>query len=207
MRIAVARTALAAAGLAVVGLTGSSFAATTPVAPKATVMTDPAGDTAAGVAPGDIVKLTFTSAGTTVAKKYTPKAVVISMELQDAIDTSGTTLYEIDANLPGCSYFTLVTQPGSQVGDYSSCGSESSDPTATGTDLGATADIQGKVITWTLPFASLPDQLKAGATFDTISAVTGTVDPVEGAGPYLLSIFGLPGANDTLTSDQTYKIG
>lgn len=206
MRARTARLSVAVAGLAAVSLSATSFAAAKPAPtakPKSLVVTDPAGDVKYGK--GDITALAYTTSGTVVKKKYIAKNLVITLTAADAIDTSGTTVYEINTVLDGCSYFDLVTQPGSMVGDYVACGDP--DPTSLkSTDLSITAAVSGNKIVWTIPFTELPN-LKVGAEISSLEADTGTAEPVQGIGPYLLAGFGAPTTNDKLTSDASYKIG
>jgi hypothetical protein len=208
MRLATARLSLVAAGLAVAGLVGTAGAAS---APTALGITDPTGDVQfAGH--GDITKLTYTTSGVTTVKKvrtktvktYTAKNLVVSEDYADAIDTTGTTVYQLGFSIPACSGgVLLVTQPGSLLTDYANC----SDGTLTGgTDLGVSAVVAGKNITWTIPLSAFGGA-KIGDPIDGTDLVTGWAEPAQGTGPYLFATFGAPSANDELTSDSTYKIG
>lgn len=209
MRGTTARLALGTAGLAVLGLVGGAGAAAPAAAgPKTLVVTDAAGDKLGGTN-GDIVKVTYTTTGLKGVKKvgkksvptYTAKNLVIRLEMADAIDTKGTTEYEVDADLADCNSFNVYYTPGVDGSEGAGCstgaiGSSSS----TGVDVPV---INGKTITWTIPFSSVPGVLKAGASIDGISAFTALVDPVTGfVGPYFVGP-----ANDDASTDTAYKVG
>jgi hypothetical protein len=225
------RLSLAAAGLAVVGLVGGATAApATATGPKSLVLSDPSGDAVPGMT-GDITKVTYTTSGTTTVKKvgkrsvatYTPKALVVSMVMADAIDTTGAVVYEADAKVDGCGTLSLYAQFGvtGAVNDPSGgllgCGGSGSlDPTgavpapaagllaSSSTSLTVTPTVVGKTITWTLDFSEAPAVLKAGASITGFDVYTALSDPVLGFGPYL---FDSTFYSDQVASDSTYKIG
>ncbi|MCU1673385.1 MAG: hypothetical protein JWN77_1498 [Frankiales bacterium] len=207
MRSAAARLALAAAGLSVIGVAGASHAAAGPVGPSKVVVTDPSGD-ALGLPGGDdIVSVTYTSAGmTTKATKktkaaYTPKSLMITLEVADAITTDGTVQYDVEGELAGCGGFYLYVAPGAATEALS--GSCADDDTV---DFAAsTYAVSGKTISFTIPLGSVPGA-KAGGSVSGLFAYTGAVDPVTGeVGPVLIGANPLD--NDEASSDAVYKIG
>src|SRR3954462_454008 len=107
------RLAVVAALLATVGLAAGASAATAPK-PRSLSFSDAAGDSL-GLGGDDIVKVTYTSSGTT--KKvgtryvYTPKRLVMTLQTADAI-ADGDVQYNLEGAVPGCSFYVYAT-PGS----------------------------------------------------------------------------------------------
>jgi hypothetical protein len=201
-----ARLAVVAAGLATVGLALSASAATPPPKPKSLSFGDATGD-ALGVGGDDIVKVTYTSAGTTkkVGKKYvyTPNRLVMTLQLADAI-ADGDVQYNVEGAVPGCSFY-LYTAPGSALDDGSAFGGCNEDGTDTSTDLQPTVTSAGKTITFTIPLG-VTSGFKAGAAVTSLYAYTGVVDPITGeVGPTIVGSG--PADADQATSTATYKIG
>jgi hypothetical protein len=190
--------AVASAG-ALLALAGSAHAAAP--APKSLVITDPSGD--AAPLKGDLVKVTYTTTGTKTKTSYTPKNLVLTIETADAIDTSGTTTYEVDAELGGCeSGFNLYFTPGVDASEGGGC-LNGSGTAITSEGVDGPPVVNGKTITWTIPFKAVPGSLKAGAVISGINAYTGLVEPLTGiVGPYLIGF-----VNDDATTDASYKIG
>lgn len=199
-----ARLALAAAGVAALGLALPAHAAS---APTKLVITDDAGDALAGGS-DDAVKLTWTTSGTSTTKKvrgravttYTPKNLVVTLETADAIDTSGTTQYDIEGTADGCGDFYLYVTPGSALeGLFGSCADDDTVDFA-----GSSFAVSGKAIAFTIPLRSAPG-IDAGKTLSGLDAYTGSVDPITGE-VGLVAIGGTL-SNDTIASDDVYKIG
>jgi hypothetical protein len=214
MRRTPVRLALVAAGLAAAGLALPAHAGTAPVT---AVFTDGSGDVLLPGLSGDITKLTYTTKGTTANKKvgrkvtkvYTPDTLVITLETADAIDTSGTTTYEIDSDVAGCDsgldvYFT----PGVDGSEGGGCvNSDPADPTSfTNEGLDGAPTVAGNKITFTLHFKGFSGkQVKVGTPISGIHAYTALVEPLTGiTGPYLIDT---ALANDNLETDATYKVG
>jgi hypothetical protein len=200
------RPVLVVAATAAVALAGAASAA--PGGPATVTFSDAAGDNVSPGAGQDITGVTWTTAGTGKGKKYAPKYLVLRLTLAAPPTTDGTTLYAVDGNLGGCGDFYVNYMPGANLGDtfnYADCGGDPSDPTGSGTAFDATPDVKGNVITWTLPLKSLPGDVKRGATFTGLNALTDFVDPVTGiVGSYGL---GGPAVEDTASSDATYVVG
>ncbi len=207
------RLALVVAGVAAFGLALPASAAT---GPKTLVLTDASGD-AAPMTSGDLTKVTYSTAGKTVTKRvgrkltkvYTPDTLVLTIETADAIDTSGTTTYEVDSDVAGCDagmdvWFT----PGVDGSEGGGCTNpDPSDPTSftyEGLD-GAPKVLANKMI-FTFTFKGFSaKQIKVGTPISGIHAYTAFVEPVTGIfGPYLIDT---ALANDNLTSESTYKVG
>jgi hypothetical protein len=204
-----ARATVVVAAAAMLALTLPASAAT---GPSTLVLADPTGDAPPGLH-GDITKLTYTTTGRTVTKKvgrkvtkvYTPTTLLITLTTADPIDTSGTTMYEIDSDLAGCANsFNLWFTPGVAGSEGGGC-SNGSGLTSPAEGLDGPPTVAGSSLTFALSFKALPGVLKAGATISGIDAYTGVVEPVTGiVGPYLLD----PAlGNDELTTDTAYKIG
>lgn len=204
MRTSTARFALAAAGLAVVGLVGGAHAATpAPAGPKTLVVTDATADAVTNHG-DDIAKLTLTTSGTTkkVGKKlvYTPKALLVSIETAAAIPADGTVQYDIEATTDGCKSFYMYATPGSKLDPL---GSASCDDKAA-TFAGSTYSVKDKTITFTIPLGDGPG-FAAGKSLTAIDAYTGHVDPVTGeVGPVII---GGTLSNDDVATDAAFKIG
>jgi hypothetical protein len=213
MRRTPVRLALAAAGVAALGLALPASAAT---GPTRLVVTDASGDELPGTT-GDITKLTYTTAGKTVTKKvgrklvkvYTPDTLVVTLETADAIDTSGTTTYEIDSEVAGCdSGMDFWFTPGVDDSEGGGCiNSDPADPTSsTSEGLDGPPTVAAKKMTFTFHFRGFSGkQVRAGSTISGLHAYTAVVEPVLGfVGPYLVDT---TFANDNVTSDTVYKVG
>lgn len=213
------RVAIAAAALVVVGSVSGAQAASS-AGPKTLVVTDPAGDKIAPALSGDVAKVTFTTKGKGSGKSYKPKALIIIMQLNDSLSTSGSTEYAVDANIAGCGHLSVYTAPGSVVNfDGGSLGCGTSRNIAPLEPLGTFIPLQpqivtaGKTITFTIFFDENPEVLKAGASITDIHAFTAAVDPVSGAvGLPLLTLYAPSLANsafyvDEAASKATYRIG
>ncbi len=189
MRLSTARLALAAAGLAVVGLVGGAQAAKTAPGAAPTVLTinDATGDAQGGQASTDLTKVVYTTSGTTkkVGKKrvYTPTALVVTMTVAAPVSTAPVVIYEADSAIPDCGKLFLYYVPGDQFravqpasGAQVGCG---------GTDDGTlflenTPVVAGSTITWTVPLADLAPALKKARSLSEFHTYTGLADPVLG---------------------------
>jgi hypothetical protein len=205
------RPALLAAGVAAVALASGASAAT---GPSTFSFSDDKGD-AIPTDAYDITSAKLTTTGVTTTKTvkrkktttYTPKALVVSMTLAAPPSTVPGTLYELDAETSTCGSLLLYFTPGADgSGALVGCGSEP-DP-ATGseaTTLAVEPTVAGNTITWTLPLASLPPQVKVGTTISEFAGYSAQVDPATGVvGPYLLT----SALNyDNAASDGVYKLG
>jgi hypothetical protein len=209
MRRPSARAALVVGAASALALTLPASAAT---GPSTLVLTDPTGDAPPGLH-GDITKLTYTTTGKTVTKKvgrkvtkvYTPRTLLITLTTADPIDTSGTTMYEIDSDLAGCEGgFNVWYTPGVDGSEGGGC-ANGSFPNGTTDGVDGPPTVAGSTLTFAIPFNALPTVFKAGAAISGIDAYTGAVEPVMGlVGPYLVD----PAlGNDELKTDTVYKIG
>lgn len=215
MRTTTARLALAASGLAVLGVVGGAHAALPVPGPKTLTVVDPSGD--GKVAGDDITKVTYSTTGTRskVGKKlvYKPKALTMAIETATPIVTDGSMLYEVEGNVPGCGSFYLNVSPGAALELlFGSCSDDS-----TVDFSGSSFAVSGKTLTFTVPFGEA-DGFKAGSTVTDVLAYTGTVDPVTGiVGPSTVNghdpFAGTPGeghvdvSNDLAKTSSPYKIG
>lgn len=192
------RLALVAAGASLLGATHVASAATS-AGPKTLSFTDDSGDSF-GVPGDDITKVTYTTTGKKSGKTYTPKNLLITLDLASAVG-DGTVQYNVEGSVGGCSFF-LYNTPGAALSDETAFGGCSEDDKI---DLGATATAAGSRVTFTIPLGATPD-FKAGKSVTGLFAYTGTVDPVTGEIGNTL-----PGSspldNDDAESDKTYKIG
>jgi hypothetical protein len=210
------RPALVALSIVGVAL-ATTASAGGPAAPNTLTFTDPAGDHVATDAGNDILSVTFTTTGTTGPKgpgkgrgkgnlAYTPKALVVTMKLAAPPSTVPGTLYEVDATTSGCGGLFLYFTPGAEGSDgYVDCGSEPDETGSTATFFGVVPDVQGKVITWSIPLSMMPKEAGVGSSISEFAAYSTQADPALGlVGPYLLT----SALNyDNATSDATYKIG
>jgi hypothetical protein len=199
-----------AAALAV-GLAGAASAKS---GPNILTFSDPAGDNVSPSSASDITGVTWTSTmknkahGNGVGRgKYTPTALVVTLTLA-APPATDSTVYAVDANLPGCGDFLLTYQPGATLEsfNYADCGGDPSDPTTQGSStFDAAPDVVGSSIVWTLPFNSLPGGVKPGTTFTDLNAYTDFTDPALGlVSPSLIA--GTP-IYDTAKTDKTFVVG
>ncbi len=200
MRVTVARTALAAAGLAVIGLVGSASAGTPSVGAKPLVITDPAGDSF-GQPGDDLVKMTWSTTGTGTGKAYKPAALVVAVETSGKVGATSSLQYNVEGTVAGCGDFYFYTSPGSALLDGSAFGSCADDDSVDFTNAEVTST--DTTVTFTLPLGSVAG-FKAGNAISGLVGYVGIVDPVTGEfGPAFL---GADGASDVVSSDATYKI-
>lgn len=206
------RLSLVLAGCAALGLAVPAHAGT---APNKLAFTDPAGDSKvapAGALLGtgdDITKVTWTTTGITTSRKvgrktvkaYTPKNAVVTIETVGPIDTSGHTLYNVYATADGCGQFLYSTSPGTlQDSTFSYC---TDDDSVDGS--GVSTDVRGNAITFTIPLKSVTG-FEANKTLTSLSAYTGTCDPVAGLLCPTGAIESSPLDNDTATTSSSFKI-
>lgn len=202
----IVRPVLVAAAAVAVGLAGAASAK--PAGPRTLTFTDPAGDNVSPSAASDITGVTWTTRakGKANGKKYAPTSLVITLKLGAPPATS--TVYAVDANLPGCGDFLLTYQPGATLEsfNFADCGGDPSDPTTNGSSsFDGYPEVVGNSIVWSLPFNSLPGVVKPGTTFTDLNAYTDFTDPAVG----LLSpslIVGQP-LYDTAATDKSYVVG
>lgn len=201
---------LALAGLAVVANVGTAHASST-AGPRALIVNDPAGDTTLPGETGDIAKVTFTTTGDGAGRSYVPKSLVITLQLNDAVGTSGRTQYEIDSHVAGCK-FSLISVPGAFIstdGGLLNCSQGGSDPLGTaGTGVPVKIAAQRNTITFSLKFAQAPKSLRAGGRIGDIHAFTADTEPVLGLGGPALVPFFVPAAyNSALYVDEARSSG
>lgn len=191
---------LAAALVVAATATGSNAVA----APKPQIV-DAAGDAKVPHPPLDIVSALYKTTGdtvTTIVKKkkvvtYTPRKLVVTLNLSGAPMTNPGVAYEVSSDVAGCGTVRFTYTPstvfGQVLGDASiwvDCGEP--DPTTGDTLLlmsNATFELGAKSITWTVNIKSLPKAVKVGAKLSGFRAAVDIVDPV----------FGLQGTPDTGT--------
>jgi hypothetical protein len=194
-----------------VAVTGAASA--TPPGPNTLTFTDKAGDNVSPSKAGDITGVTWTTLMKGKAHgngkgrgKYTPTALVLTLTL--AAPPESSTVYALDATLPGCGDFLLTYQPGATLEsfNFADCGGDPSDPTTNGSSsFDGAPEVIGNSIVWTLPFKSLPGDVKPGTTFTDVNAYTDFTDPALGlVSPSL--IVGEP-LYDTASTDKPYVVG
>ena len=174
------RPAVALSGLALAVAATGAHAATP--APSLTYK-DPAGDSTSVTGSADILSVTYGTSGTGKGKKYVAKNLVVTMALAAPPTSDGTTLYEVEATLPGCGYFTMSYIPGAKLGGvngYAQCGSEPDETGSTGTLFGFATEVVGKTLIYRLPFKGLPGGLRVDDELYALNAKTDVVDPVFG---------------------------
>lgn len=157
---------------------------------------DPAGDALGAQATTEIVSALWTTSGDTVTSKvrgkkvttYTPRRLVVTLNLAGAPTTSGPFSYETSAQVAGCGEIRFVYTPGTAYSQIVSdtflwydCGP--TDPT-TGDNLvlvpGISTKIGAKSITWEYPIKALPKMFKPGVAFSDFRAAVDIVEPVVG---------------------------
>lgn len=193
------RPALAAAAIATFSLAGSAFAA----GPNVTTFADPAKDSRAVEASGDITGVTFTTKGKD--KGNTPKNLIVTMALGDAPNTNGTTQYYVGWTIDGCEYYMYIA-PGAGIFDsfaFAQCGSEPDATGDTGTSFGFSAVPMGKTLVFKALIKDLPNKVKPGAVFTGLNAYTDLVEPSGLIGPASL---GLGAIYDTAETTKTFKL-
>lgn len=208
MRSSTARLALAAAGLAVLGMVGSSSAATKP---NVLTFTDAAGDALATQKAYDITQVKITTKGVTTKKgkvvTYKPKSLVVSMTIAGAFSTTAGANYEVDVDVAGCGYANFTYTPGSSLsegGVFTECGSPEDETGSTATLYDLPPTVTGSTVTWDVPLSALSTEFKQGALISAITAVTAQNDPVFGiigAGAFVDQ-----GNFDTAATDSSVKI-
>lgn len=199
----VLRPALALAAAAAVVLGGAASAAG---GPNTLTFTDAAGDNISPSAASDITGVTWTTLSKTKGKKYVPTALVLTLKLA-APPATDSTVYAIDATLPGCGDFLLTYTPGATLEsfNFAECGGDGSDPTGNGTSFDGAPEVVGNSVVWTLPLKSLPGDVKPGTTFTDLNAYTDFADPAIGlVSPSLIT--GTP-LYDVASTDKTYVVG
>jgi hypothetical protein len=195
-----------------VGIAGA--AAAKPAGPNTLTFADPAGDNISPSAASDITGVTWSTlmkgkkpGNGKGSGKYTPTALVLTLTLA-APPASDSTVYAIDATLPGCGDFLLTYQPGATLEsfNFAGCGGDPSDPTTNGSSsFDGAPEVVGNSIVWTRPFNSLPGSVKPGTTFTDLNAYTDFTDPAVGlVSPSLIA--GTP-LYDTAATDKTYIVG
>ena len=208
------RLALAASGLAVIGLVGGA-SATKPVisGPKTLVVVDPAGDEKGSQGSMDITSLKLTTTGKTVTQKvkgksvttYTPNTLVVQLALSLAPSTLPIVNFEVDGDTSDCGSLSLYYDGQNLAsGGFVGCGSPADATGSTSTSLREAPVAAGNTITWTLPFSSLPKQMKVGSSISSLHGYGNIADPVSGLSP---SFFTNAANPDDVTSDAAYKIG
>jgi hypothetical protein len=158
---------------------------------------DPATDALGGQASTEIVSALWTTTGDTVTTKYrgrtktayTPRRLVVTLNLAGAPSTTAPFSYETSATVAGCGTIRFVYTPGTAYSQIVSntflwydCGP--TDPT-TGDNLvlvpGVSTKLGAKSITWEYPIKALPKEFfKVGAPFTEFRAAVDAVDPVLG---------------------------
>jgi hypothetical protein len=207
-----ARLSLVLAGCAALGLAVPAHAGS---APSVLTFSDPGGDSKLGPAGAllgtgdDITKVTWTTTGTTtsrrvgrkVVKTYTPKNAVVTIQTAGPIDTSGHTLYNVYATADGCGQFLYSVAPGTQMdSSYSYC---TDDDSVDGG--GVTTVVKANTISFTIPLKSVTGFV-ANKTLTSLSAFTGTCDPIGGLFCPTALAESTPLDNDTATTDAAFKI-
>lgn len=209
------RLAVVAAVAAVAVASGSALAAPTN---KPQIVDSPTD--AIGGQPGtEIVNVLWTTTGETTVRKvrgkkvttYTPRALVVTMNLAGAPLVQPGFAYETAAEFAGCGTVRFTYTPGTVFSQllgpaslWYDCGEP--DPT-TGDTLTLVANpthkIGAKSITWEYPIKAFPKVVKVGTPVTGFTAAVDVVEPV----------FGLQGTTDTgthldgATSSAVWKLG
>lgn len=129
----------------------------------------------------EIEKVTFTTTGVFTKAKprtlYTPKNLVVNIEISSPIKSNGTTRFVVNATLLGCpGRFMLQAQPGTlrppaSVARCTDAGSTAEQPAAT-------YAVAGSTITFTIPLSS-KFGLATGSIMSGISAYTTLSEPAS----------------------------
>ena len=208
------RSALALGLCALALLATPSSAAPT----KKPQIVDPV-DALGGQAGTEITSVLWTTTGVTETTKvrgkkvttYSPRKLVVTLNLAGAPMTSAPFAYETAAEVAGCGTVRFTYTPGTVFGQvlgdsslWYDCGPV--DPT-TGDTLvlvaGVSHKISGKSMTWEYPIKAFGKAVKVGAPVSDFTAAVDIVEPV----------FGLQGTTDTGTpidgaaSDVVWKLG
>lgn len=178
---------LATSALAAVVLAGVPVlaAAAPPPAPQ---IVDARGDAVANQQALDVVSVLFKTTGATKTVRagkrrktvYTPTTLVIVETLAAAPSSAPSTRYRIEADVEGCGEFDLYYTAGAGLPAgwvALECPVED-DPTTTGTLYKLLPRVTGSTLTWELPLAELPPQVKLGAKVSGFRAFTDVGDPV-----------------------------
>lgn len=180
---------------------------------------DAPGDALGAQPSTEIVNALWTTTGDTVTTKYrgkkrttyTPRRLVVTLNLAGAPATTAPFSYETSAEVAGCGAIRFVYTPGTVYSQVVSntflwydCGP--TDPT-TGDNLvlvpGISTKLGAKSITWEYPIKALPKEFfKPGAAFTDFRAAVDAVEPV----------LGLYGTNlaqpiDEATGTAVWKLG
>lgn len=209
------RLVLAAAVAATALAAGSALAAPT----RKPQIVDAANDALGGQAGTEIVSVLWTTTGDTTVSRvrgrkvttYTPRKLVVTLNLAGAPMSQAGFAYETEAEFAGCGTVRFTYTPGTVFGQvlgpaslWYDCGEP--DPT-TGDTLVLVPNpkhkIGAKSITWEYAIKAFPKAVKVGAPVTDFSAAVDIVEPV----------FGLQGTTDTgtpidgATSDAVWKLG
>lgn len=180
---------------------------------------DPASDALGGQAGTEITSVLWTTSGETVTTKvrgkkvttYTPRRLVVTMNLAGAPMTSAPFSYETSAEVAGCGTVRFVYTPGTVYSQLVSdkflwydCGPGDA-ISGPGLTLvpGVSTKIGPKSITWEYALKAFGKAVKVGAPVTTFAAAVHVVDPV----------IGLQGTPDTGTpvdgaaSNVVWKLG
>lgn len=169
-----------------------------PAAPKPQVV-DPAGDARSQQSAHDIVSTTFevTKTAVVTTKKvkgktvksttYVPKDFVVTLKLAGAPSQEPGVDYWISAgsacgDLTLQSYYDASAQGMVQFTNFSDCGPDQSVAglTVNTYDLSPDVVFGADFISYTMPFKSLPKQIKLGSTFTAPYVYTALADPLVG---------------------------
>ena len=199
------RLAVLLSAVAAVSLAGSALAA----GPNTLTIADAKGDNVSPGAASDITGVTFTTTGSGKGKKYTPKALVITMNLGAPPTSDGSTTYRVDWQVAGCGGVYVSYIPGSPVlaesFNYADCGSEPDELGDTGTVFDSVPEIRGSSLVWTTSLKSLPFKAPAGTSLTELVAFTDFIDPVLGVvGPQSLTEEPL---YDVASTEKAYVVG
>lgn len=211
-----ARLRLAAllSGLAVFGLMATAQGAVvTSTGPKTLTVTDAVGDARGGQAGMDIGKVIFTTTGKTVIKKvkgksiksYTPDTLVVKLELAAPPTSLPPVVYEVDSANSACGFIYLYWDPeelGS--GGLVECGSEEDATGSTATVLEVVPVLTGSTITWSMPFNTLPKEIRVGTTITDVHSFVALAEPITGLST---ALFTAVADIDDADSGAVYKIG
>jgi hypothetical protein len=191
------RLPLAAALAAAVATSAAGHAAP---APKPQI-TDPAGDAKVPYASVDVVSALYRTTGETTTRvvkgrkvtTYTPKKLVVTLNLAGAPLTNPGAAYEVGSQVAGCGAMRFTYTPGTVTGQvlgdasvWLDCGEPDPTTGSSGTLLAGTAFTLGpKSITWTVTIKTLPKPVTVGSKLSDFRAAVDVVEPV----------FGLEGTN------------
>lgn len=143
----------------------------------------------------------------------TPKDLVVTLTTAGAPVVQPGTAFQIGADTP-CgtfflfSYFSAPDRGVAHSMQFANCGEP--DPTGNdGVSLEPVVKTTGNAISYTVPFRTLPKQIKLGSSFSALTAYTAVADPVVGFGPgdFSPNDAGTEAASFDFAKGSSWKVG